>query len=145
MSDIYLLCYRSRAKAEPGSAVLQKDIEAIIAEAVVNNRAQNITGALFYSAGYYCQILEGQKGVVSDLYGRICKDSRHSDIKMLAAGYYHEPAFANWSMGYAGTLDNLPPDLERVLKSPDALVDQVAVIAIKDLLLRQLEQLKEPH
>lgn len=48
------------------------------------NAALGISGALLSHAGFYMQVLEGERQVVHELYQRIRRDSRHFDARIAA-------------------------------------------------------------
>ena len=58
----------------------------------------SVTGILFFDQGYFGQILEGTRSAVEKTWGRIQKDSRHYDIKLLSITEIDERRFPQWSM-----------------------------------------------
>ncbi len=63
-----------------------------------NNAKIDVTGSLFYNGGWFLQVLEGPIKTLHDLYGKIEKDPRHKNSRVL----YNEPAkfrtFTRWTM-----------------------------------------------
>lgn len=84
------------------------DLEQMLAESRVRNRARGITGVLVLVDGVFLQILEGEKDKVLDLMDTIERDPRHSGIKVFCEQDSVERAFASWSMAY------LSPSTEEV-------------------------------
>ena len=92
----FRLIYSS--EAAPGLAA--PELEQMLAESRVRNKAHGITGVLLFVEGAFLQILEGEKVDVDDLMGRIERDARHHDIKVFYEQEVDERAFASWSMAY---------------------------------------------
>ncbi len=66
-----------------------------------NNATFGVTGALLYQGGNFMQVLEGDHGVVHDLYAMIAADSRHHDLIVLVRGETDVRQFEHWSMAFA--------------------------------------------
>lgn len=90
----FRLIYSS--EATPGLAAAE--LETMLAESRLRNKAHGITGVLVFVEGAFLQILEGEKDDVVDLMGRIERDPRHRGIKVFYEQEVEEPAFASWSM-----------------------------------------------
>jgi len=91
------LLYASRATG----AVDHDGMAAILKKSRAHNPAVGITGALCLcaSSGVFLQLLEGGRGAVSDLYGRIAADPRHHGVTLLHYAEIGERRFGMWSMG----------------------------------------------
>lgn len=74
------------------------DLRDIVAKSQRNNRRDDITGFLIYSAPHFTQCLEGTRSVLKPLLKRIAADPRHNDLRVLASGRLHAREFADWSM-----------------------------------------------
>jgi hypothetical protein len=97
--ELYRLIYTSRADR----TVNAKVVNQIVSQAVTNNRAQGITGVLFFLNHRFYQVLEGDKFFVQQLYLRICRDKRHHSVELLALNPIHRRAFSEWFMGSRDT------------------------------------------
>jgi Sensors of blue-light using FAD. len=102
----FRLIYSS--EAAPGLAAAE--LEEMLAESRIRNRAHGITGVLIFVEGAFLQILEGEKADVLSLMERIERDPRHRGIKVFYEQEVDERAFASWSMAY------LSPSAEEVSK-----------------------------
>jgi hypothetical protein len=91
------LMYASRAVP----AVDQEELTAILRQSKANNPEHGITGVLCFcfNERVFVQLLEGGRGAVNQLYGRIVGDPRHGDIQLLHYEEIGERRFAGWSMG----------------------------------------------
>lgn len=67
-----------------------------------HNKALGVTGMLLYASGYFMQVLEGEPDSVADIYGRIAKDARHTDLAVLSNEPIAKRSFSQWNMGYRG-------------------------------------------
>lgn len=47
------------------------------------NAGMQLTGLLAHGGGYFFQVLEGPRDNVCAAFGRICRDRRHRDIRLL--------------------------------------------------------------
>ena len=81
-------------------------ITSIKLRAEHNNHRRNITGALLYTERYFLQYLEGEAAVVDALYASICRDSRHTKVRLLQRKSIQQRDFARWSLGVKKLLDN---------------------------------------
>jgi hypothetical protein len=85
-----------------------KDLEQMLEESRVRNKARGITGVLVFVDGVFLQILEGEKVTVLDLLKTIAQDPRHTNLKVFHEQNTDARAFASWSMAY------LSPSAEEV-------------------------------
>lgn len=75
-------------------------VEAIVRQAVTNNRRDQITGILMASGGLFFQILEGPDAAVDTLYAKILSDPRHTEVLTLRVeqGEGISRLFPGWQM-----------------------------------------------
>mgnify|MGYP000202484721 FL=1 len=76
---MFNIVYRSLASP----TTKQPDVEDILKRARRFNIDNEITGCLVYHKGLFIQYLEGNKNIVLELYSRIEKDVRHTDVTLL--------------------------------------------------------------
>lgn len=74
------------------------DLKEIVAKSAENNARLGITGLLVLSDRYFLQVLEGPTSELSDLYGKILRDARHKNPRLLGYTPIHEQVFQIWSM-----------------------------------------------
>jgi hypothetical protein len=86
------------SEAAPGLAA--DELEGMLAESRIRNKAHGITGVLLLVEGAFLQILEGEKNDVDSLMERIHRDPRHHGIKVFYEEEVDECAFESWSMAY---------------------------------------------
>ena len=79
-----------------------EDVNDILENAREYNLKNNITGFLLCHNNEFIQILEGDEKIVKELYSKISKDNRHSDVKLIAKGVIEKRGFDAWNMGYYG-------------------------------------------
>jgi len=67
-----------------------------------NNARLDITGMLLYRDGFFIQALEGQEQAVEDLFTKISKDPRHTNVLVVHRGNISREGrtFAEWAMGF---------------------------------------------
>ena len=122
-SDLMQMVYLSFATVKL-KADADKQIEAILEEAVAHNSEVGITGELIYRNGIFLQLLEGRKSDVEQLLGKILMDSnRHENMKVLFKQPMVERLFPDWSMAYV-KLDNAALDLVTTIVPWQTLINQ---------------------
>ena len=57
------------------------------------NEIQNITDLLLYNEEAFIQVIEGKREIIKNLFGRISKDSRHSNMVKLLGKTIEKRAF----------------------------------------------------
>jgi len=104
MTDsLYRLQYSSVLCGETKEA--ETTLAVIIAKALKNNPAFNITGILYYcrETKKLCQVLEGPKATVISLYDRIADDPRHHSWRVLDERPISDRQFADFGMALTRT------------------------------------------
>jgi len=76
----------------------EKDIENILEVSIRNNQKNEVTGVLLYSQSQFLQCIEGDFRVLSSLYDKIKRDSRHKEAVMIALNPVRERSFPSWQM-----------------------------------------------
>ena len=75
------------------------ELEAIRDTSMRNNIHMDITGVLFYSAGHFVQLLEGDTGAIHWLFEKIASDHRHENVRLLVIRPAEKRIFEQWEMG----------------------------------------------
>lgn len=96
------LAYASKAtfKAMPLERGIEPNVSRILLSSRRNNPKKNLVGGLYYGDGNFFQYLEGEESAVHELYDRIKRDDRHTDVKTLIEEPLKVRTFSNWSMKY---------------------------------------------
>ena len=106
MQMAYMSFATLELKADP-----DREIAAILDEAIAENSRRGITGELIYRNGIFLQLLEGRKEEVELILGRILLDqTRHESLKVLLKQPMQERIFPDWSMAYV-KLENAALDI----------------------------------
>ncbi|MFI7589228.1 BLUF domain-containing protein [Spongisporangium articulatum] len=77
----------------------------IMAVSERKNEAAGIGGVLLYyprsahDDGAFIQVLEGDRGLLEDLYERLADDPRHRSLRLLSSTPIAERRFSAWGMG----------------------------------------------
>ena len=88
------LLYASRTVDTPEQTLTQ-----ILAASRDKNLQHGVTGVLVCGASVFLHVLEGNRRAVSDLYGHIQRDPRHTDIELLLLQDIGERRFGAWALG----------------------------------------------
>ena len=140
MSDLYNLAYISKSSIKGTQAEIQEQIREILSAAQRNNPIKNITGALLYSGGYFCQVIEGPSETIEELFETIQMDPRHGDVTVLNFETIESRRFNEWAMAFAGIEDNMRFDIEGVRASKDELQMKETgrdLVSVLDKILKQ--------
>ncbi len=90
------LLYASRAKGHISDDL----VASILLQSRKNNPESGITGALCVChGGVFLQVLEGGREEVNQLYGKVLRDDRHTDVTLLDYSEIAERRFSGWRMG----------------------------------------------
>lgn len=93
---LWSLTYISRALVDRHSV----DILDIARASMRNNAALGLTGALYFDDRQFYQVLEGERSTLREMFERIRRDTRHSDVVLLHEGEIARPQFPEWSMKF---------------------------------------------
>lgn len=78
--------------------ITDADIDGITEKAAAFNRRHSITGILAVEGERVCQILEGPREAVEQLFESIQRDQRHYGVVELDVSTIENPAFEDWGM-----------------------------------------------
>lgn len=92
----FRLIYRSHNRIP--AADRKAELGAIFSVARSTNSRLGVTGALLTTGDWFVQALEGDEGVVRELYERISKDVRHERVAEIESGKVDARMFARWAM-----------------------------------------------
>jgi hypothetical protein len=129
------LIYASRST----SPLNHETIAGILAQSEKHNLEAGITGVLCVCHGdVFMQALEGGREEVNQLYAKLVRDPRHTDVMLLDYAEISERRFSSWRMGRVD-LDKL--NVGAILKySPKPVMDpfqisgQVALAFLEELM-----------
>jgi hypothetical protein len=121
MADLYNLAYISKNAIKGDAEAIKEQIRNILATAHRNNAAKGVTGALLYSGGYFCQVIEGAGDVLEELFETIQMDGRHGDVTVLHFQPIEARGFSDWAMALAGIEESMRFDIDGILASKDDL------------------------
>ncbi|WP_321309168.1 BLUF domain-containing protein [Marinifilum fragile] len=76
------------------------ELDELLSEIRPKNLATGITGLLLYNDEIFIQVIEGESDTIHDLYDRLQKDKRHTNIVKILEERIDQRSFPNWSMGY---------------------------------------------
>ena len=109
------LLYASRAAAP----VNQDTIESILQQSRSYNPSLGVTGILCHGGDVYMQVLEGGRAAVNELYNKIVRDSRHTEVLLLHYEEVAERRFSGWTMGQVNVSKINPSTLLKYSERPE--------------------------
>ena len=77
---LFRMVYLSRATRP----MTRGELEDLMLGAQYRNKHRGVTGILVYDAGNFAQVLEGPQDMVDELYQKIGRDPRHTDVVILS-------------------------------------------------------------
>jgi len=80
------------------SRISADDLQSLMFISQANNLRFNITGLLIYDQGTFCQVLEGERDAVHDLYEKIKLDNMHNNLIKFYDDLIERREFSSWSM-----------------------------------------------
>jgi hypothetical protein len=111
----------------------EADLKRLVTRSRIRNEQDGLTGFLYYSAGTFLQMLEGEEATVNATFARIEDDYRHVIASILMRETITERFFENWSMETAN-----PTKASKILRDffqMDQDLDLTKLDADKALLL----------
>lgn len=137
MSQLYHLAYISRTAIEGRNEDIRVEIERILHVARARNSKTGVTGALLFSGGYFCQVIEGGQRAIEELFETIQMDPRHSDVTVIEFLPIAARSFSDWSMAFAGVDEKERFSIDGIKKSKT----EIAMQEVGRNLLSNLERL----
>ena len=98
------LIYRSTVSDK---LIANETLSDLVQRSSESNKAAGITGLLLLSGDQFLQVLEGPSDAVNQLFGRIMRDKRHHDVRLLTFEPIGDVYFSDWNM-YLVDLYDLP-------------------------------------
>lgn len=141
MSNLYHLAYISKNAIHGSQDVINEQVRSILHAAQKNNPALDVTGALLYSGGYFCQVIEGDNAVLEELFETIQMDPRHNQVTVLHFEPIEQRSFSEWAMAMAGIEDTMRFNIEGIRASKDEILAQETGRNMVNV----LEQLVQQH
>jgi len=143
MEALYRYAYISKKAIEGAQSDIDAEITKILKTASKRNTQLNISGALLYSGGYFCQILEGERDALDQLMAGIAGDPRHTDVCIVSAEPIEERGCKKWAMALAGVEHTLRFRFAGIKPSTDKLTMKASgefIASTMEQLVLQLER-----
>ena len=109
------------------------EISAIVEKSLISNERNGVTGILLSKAGYFLQLIEGERFDVSYTFKKIRDDRRHSRVQLLSDGSAKHRFFERWAMDYRD-VDSANPEVGLLVRNILEATDQGKDISAPDLL-----------
>ena len=92
----HTICYLSKAEV-----LNESELENLFEFILETNPTLNITGVLLYYNGFFLQVLEGKKEVITELFLNIRKDKRHRKILTILDQKIENRIFDNYEATFS--------------------------------------------
>jgi hypothetical protein len=135
------ISYLSRSTTPLSAA----DLLALLQHCHASNPARGITGMLFYGNGTFLQVIEGEATAVDELIGRIARDPRHEDVRILGRRNLMHREYPDWSMGFERVTDAALRGIEGVRDFTAADFTPAGLAAREDIVETLMERFRVPH
>ena len=90
------------------TACSENDLDKLLQKSRAKNKKLNITGILLKIDDDFLQVLEGEHGVITNLYEVIKEDERHHTVTLMSCENIGKRQFVGWSMGYGEGFSEIP-------------------------------------
>ncbi len=89
----------------------------LLFQSYLNNKENEITGALFYDGRNFSQIMEGPEVKIDECWQAIRKDRRHTKIHLVGKNHISSRAYSTWSMRVkdGGVIASMYPELVDII------------------------------
>jgi len=77
-----------------------QQLNEMLAECRINNLINQINGLLIYGNQAFFQVIEGPKSSVDDLWEKLQRDTRHTNVALLLSRNAPRLLFKDWSMAF---------------------------------------------
>jgi hypothetical protein len=94
--SMHVISYISSATASED--YVQKEVLDIVDVATSRNKANDVTGVLFYANSFFFQTIEGHERQLREIYSSIEKDPRHHTINKIIDEPIDSRAISDWSL-----------------------------------------------
>lgn len=131
------IIYGSRA-ARPFS---DDDLLTLLLQARSHNLLHDISGALVYSKGQFMQVIEGEQQALADLYARLLRDPRHTQLVKYADKAIAERSFSEWTMAFQPVTEAQFAGLMGYVPAEDFASTAPSLGQADNLLLRLMKEL----
>jgi hypothetical protein len=121
------------------------ELLALLQYCHASNPSRGITGMLFYGNGTFLQVIEGEPTAVDELIGRIARDPRHQDIRILSRRTLAEREYADWSMGFERVTDAALQGIEGLRDFTTADFTPAGLAARGDVVESLMDRFRAPH
>jgi hypothetical protein len=82
-------------------------LQGLLDQARRRNASECVTGLLVFNRHHFLQYLEGGREQVTNIFGRIAADPRHSSVCLLSVRDLDERSCPDWTMAYLGSTRSL--------------------------------------
>ena len=135
------ISYLSKASS-PMSA---EQLVSLLQQCHCNNTARDVTGMLFYGNGTFLQVIEGEATTVDELVGRIARDPRHEDIRILSRKPIERREHSDWSMGFEQVTTESLRDVAGLRDFSESDFTPDVLAARKDVVETLMDRFRAPH
>lgn len=134
MPGLYHICYLSVAKLSALQPTPEKGFQAITAAALKANAASGLTGCIIFTGQHFLQVIEGLQEDVEDTFGRISRDTRHTDVRVLSEGPIEARDFPEMAITSGGDQTLTAEALAEISAVLDSPQHQLHIREIRTLL-----------
>lgn len=84
-----------------GGTLDRESLKRLLSAARANNSALRVSGVLVQAGSHFLQVLEGNPDTVDELFARIARDQRHSNVVLLVRESAEQQLFGAWPLGFS--------------------------------------------
>ena len=107
--------------------MVEGEVAMLLSRARAKNDERGITGMLIRHDGCFLQALEGEDAVIDELYGKIRRDPRHTDVETLQDEAITQRKFSGWTMGFR---DVSPGELRKIATLGELAAEEPLLVVV---------------
>jgi hypothetical protein len=144
MTDFFQLVFISKSTWGLSRDEIYRSVDEIEAISKRNNPPDGITGAMLWTSGHYCQVLEGPSDPLEMRFNTIQQDKRHSACKILRYEPIEQRSFDKQALHVVGVFWEPVPGLANTLKNLGTIGSDEASENVINALLEAGQQIASP-
>lgn len=118
------------------------DLIASLAPLNAANKNKDITGLIVTCDNFIIQAIEGHRTDVNELYARIVKDSRHTDVTLLRYNTITSREFGSWHLVHTNLQTVISEYINIIITQEDLTTESITGVKALTLLRHMSARLK---
>jgi Sensors of blue-light using FAD len=114
--------------------VIRSVVGNIVADSVIANNLNDLTGALLFTGTHFAQIIEGRGKNVDALLDSLLRDARHDQLQIIHRSSLAARRFKTWNLAYAGPAQFVGRHITVLLRDPSLRTQKIEAARLTALM-----------